>query len=54
MGLEVVAEGVETREVANLLVEQGCDELQGFLLCRPCPADEFEAFLEAEKPRRRC
>jgi EAL domain-containing protein (putative c-di-GMP-specific phosphodiesterase class I) len=37
-----VAEGVETLEQQQFLKELGCSGLQGFLLGRPMPADEFE------------
>lgn len=42
-GLEVgvVAEGVERIEQLDFLVEQGCEVVQGFLLGRPLPADDF-------------
>ena len=42
LGLTVVAEGVEQEEQARLLRLMGCDELQGFLLGRPLPVDDFE------------
>ncbi|WP_297899518.1 EAL domain-containing protein [Metallibacterium sp.] len=42
LGLTVVAEGVEQEEQARLLRLMGCDELQGFLLGRPVPVDDFE------------
>ncbi|HEB90553.1 MAG TPA: GGDEF domain-containing response regulator [Deltaproteobacteria bacterium] len=45
LGLDVVGEGVETTEQAELLTAQGCDELQGFLFSRPCPAAGFERLL---------
>lgn len=44
-----LTEGVETQEQADLLVSQGCDELQGYLFSRPCPVDEFEGLPIKEK-----
>jgi diguanylate cyclase (GGDEF)-like protein len=38
LGLKVVAEGVETRRQHKVLVELGCDELQGFLFAKPMTA----------------
>ena len=40
--LRVVAEGVETSGQCELLVEMGCNELQGFLFSKPIPADDLE------------
>ena len=37
--LNVVAEGVETREQAAFLTQHRCNVLQGFLLARPMPLD---------------
>jgi diguanylate cyclase (GGDEF)-like protein len=42
--LEVTAEGVETERQMNLLISQGCPELQGYYLGRPMPAWEARAF----------
>ncbi|MCK5355818.1 MAG: EAL domain-containing protein, partial [Methyloprofundus sp.] len=41
-GLKIVAEGVETLEQQDFLVEQGCDLIQGYLLSRPIPPEELE------------
>ncbi len=41
LGLEVVAEGVEEQAQFDWLIEQDCNLLQGFLLGKPMPYDEF-------------
>jgi diguanylate cyclase (GGDEF)-like protein len=50
LGRHVVAEGVEYEQHAAFLREQGCDELQGFLFCRPLPVSALEELL-AERER---
>lgn len=42
LGLVTIAEGVETREQAELLRRSGCHQVQGFLYARPCGAAEIE------------
>ena len=41
MGLRVVAEGIESEVVWNLLAAMGCDQGQGFFISRPMPAEQF-------------
>ena len=44
-GMQVVAEGVETREMKEALAEMGCDYEQGYYFSRPLPPKEFITFL---------
>src|SRR5215510_13325452 len=46
--LDVVAEGVESREQVQLLRFEGCHEMQGFYFAKPMPANEFVAFVAGE------
>jgi len=50
LGRSVVAEGVEYEEHLLFLREHGCEDLQGYLFCRPLPAASFENML-AERER---
>lgn len=45
LGYRVVAEGVETEDVAHLLRRMGCDQAQGFLWARPMAPERLEAWL---------
>jgi EAL domain-containing protein (putative c-di-GMP-specific phosphodiesterase class I) len=44
LGLETIAEGVETESAADMLRELGCGMAQGYLWSRPLPALEIERF----------
>ena len=49
MGLRVVAEGVETQEQLDRLIEVACDYVQGYYFSKPLPCVEMEALLAKTK-----
>ncbi len=55
LGFKITAEGIETREQFEFLRNAGCDQGQGYLIGKPMPAAEFEAWVgdEARTPAGR-
>jgi EAL domain-containing protein (putative c-di-GMP-specific phosphodiesterase class I) len=49
LGMQVVAEGVETPVQRDLLLAAGCDYGQGYLFARPMQAPDFERWMEKNK-----
>ena len=52
LDINVVAEGVETQEVLETLRKFGCHTIQGFLICKPIPLNEFGQWIESEELSR--
>lgn len=45
LGMQMIAEGVETIEQAEFLSNQGCSEMQGYYFYKPMPVEDFEAVM---------
>jgi len=50
LGMQTIAEGVETEGQLAFLREQGCDEVQGYYFSKPLPAQQFESLLRTWQP----
>jgi len=50
LGISVIAEGVETKEQLDLLMQYGCKKFQGYYFAKPVPIVEFEHFLHISNP----
>ncbi len=50
LGLDVIAEGVETELQREKLMENGCTHFQGYLFSEPLPVDQFEELLTKPEP----
>lgn len=53
LGLEVVAEGIETELQEAVTLEAGCDALQGHRYGAPMAADQFEDYLDRRSSLKR-
>ena len=51
LGLNTIAEGIETREQVDMLLRLGCDMGQGWLFGRPVPAEQLPSIVELRQPR---
>ena len=45
LNMEVVAEGVESKDMLDMLTDLGCDIAQGYYIARPMPADSFASWV---------
>ncbi len=48
LGIDVIAEGVDSVEQVDMLRTEGCEEAQGYLFSKPIPAEDFVALVRAD------
>ncbi len=48
LGIDVIAEGVDSADQVEMLRAEGCEEAQGFLFAKPLPVEEFLALVQAD------
>jgi EAL domain-containing protein (putative c-di-GMP-specific phosphodiesterase class I) len=46
LNLDIIAEGVETEEQRNILIDKGCRKFQGYFFSKPVPIEQLEVYLE--------
>lgn len=51
LGIDTLAEGVETREEHSFLAQIGCDQVQGYVIARPMPLQDTLTFLREQESR---
>ena len=51
LGMQIVAEGVETEYEAVMMAHFGCTELQGYFFSKPIPAQQLTTLLEKFEPK---
>lgn len=51
MGLDLLAEGVETEARREFLLSHGCRRMQGYLFCRSLPLEELRVWLDHQYAR---
>ncbi|HUW50400.1 MAG TPA: EAL domain-containing protein [Sulfuricella sp.] len=49
LGINIIAEGIETVEIYNFLMQAGCTEAQGFWMAQPLPMAEFLTFIKKDQ-----
>lgn len=52
LNLQVIAEGVETIDQLEFLLDSGCHDMQGFYFSKPLPVDEFADYVRSSGPQQ--